>query len=44
MYTSKHTEDFEKEIQPLDMVKSLCESLVVLQLKICLTEVTSNDF
>ena len=29
-YSSKHTEDFEKEIQPLDMVKSLCESLVVL--------------
>ena len=30
MYPSKQTEDFGKEIQPLNMLKCLCESLVVL--------------
>ena len=29
-YSSKHTENFEKEIQPLDIVKPLCETPAVL--------------
>ena len=31
-----HTEAFEREIQPRKMVKSLCESVAVLQLEIFL--------
>lgn len=29
-YFSKHTEAFERKIQPDEMVKSLCEKVVVL--------------
>ena len=30
MYPSKHTKVFEREIQPHEMVKSLCEKELVL--------------
>ena len=37
-YPSKHTGAFEKEIQPHKMVKSFCESVVVLKLQMCLIQ------
>ena len=38
MCPSKHTKVFERKNQPYEMVKSLCESVVVLKLQIYLTQ------
>ena len=43
IYRSEHTEVFEREIQPHEPVKSLCESVVVVTPNL-LNSVTSNDF
>ena len=41
-YHSNHIEVFEREIQPYEIVKSLCESVVVLELQICLMFLIRN--
>ena len=38
MYPSKHTIVFKREIQPHEIVKSLCESVVALLIQFCLTQ------
>ena len=43
-YRSKNTEVFKRKTEPHVMVKSLCESVVVLQLQICLTQAPSVIF